>query len=117
MKTVISICFLVFLSVFSSHAQAQVLPTKLRVTVIDNLGNFVEGAQVTIFASEEDYRNNTNPITCCPTDKKGRVTFEGLQAISYFIDASKGDQNNNGEGVKTAPLVPKKLNKVNTVIQ
>lgn len=93
------------------------LPTKLRITVIDGLGNPVEGAQVTLYASEDHYRNNTNPIDSATTDNKGRVTFRNLQPVAYYLDARKGDMNNNGEGVKTAPLEEGKLNQVNTVIE
>lgn len=95
----------------------QVLPTKLRITVIDGLGNPTEGAQVSIFDNEESYRASENPVATATSDSKGRVTFKELKPISYFIFAAKDDMNNNGEGVKTAPLDEGKLNKVNTVIE
>ncbi len=101
----------------TSFSTSQVLDTRLRVTVIDDLGNFVEGAQVTLYSTEEDYRNNTNPVASCDTDKKGRSLFENLEAKSYFIEAHKGELNNNGAGVKIEALLPKKLNKVNTIIE
>ncbi|MEQ9303602.1 MAG: carboxypeptidase-like regulatory domain-containing protein, partial [Marinoscillum sp.] len=82
----------------------QVLPTKLRITVIDGLGNPTEGAQVSIFDNEESYRASENPVATATSDSKGRVTFKELKPISYFIFAAKDDMNNNGEGVKTAPL-------------
>ena len=95
----------------------QLLPTKLRVTVIDGLGNFVEDASVSIYETEEDYRASKNPVASIKTDNKGRVTFKDLKTISYFIDARKGDMNNDGEGVKTAALSEGRINKVNTVIE
>lgn len=93
------------------------LPTKLRITVIDGLGNFVENASVSIYEKEEDYRASENPIATLRTDSKGRVTFKGLKTIAYYIEAKKDDKNNVGEGVLTGELSEGKVNKVNTVIE
>lgn len=102
----------------TNYASTEVLPTSLRITVIDNLGNFVEGAQVIIYTSQEDYNSDENPAAGpLATDKKGRVTFKNLNPQSYFVDARYGDKTNIGEGVKTAPLQEGRINKVNTVIQ
>lgn len=95
----------------------QLLPTKLRITVIDGLGNPAEGATVTIYGSKEDYTGSENPVQTGVTDSKGRITFKDLEPKSYFIDARKNDMNNDGEGVQTASLEEGKLNKVNTVIE
>lgn len=101
-----------------NKAKTEALPTSLRITVIDNLGNFVEGATVIIYASEDDYNGDQNPVAGpLTTDRKGRVTFKDLKAQSYFVDARLGDKTNIGEGVKTAPLQQGRINKVNTVIQ
>ena len=100
-----------------SSAEAQLLPTKLRVTVINGLGNFVEGASVAIYETEADYRASENAIAVLKTDKKGRVTVKDVKANSYYIEATFGDQNNNGEGVKTGELSEGRINKVNTVIE
>ncbi len=101
---------------FASKSNEGLLPTKLRVTVIDGLGNFVEGATVTIYESEDDYRGNNNPIATTLSDEKGRALFKEVNPVSYYIDARKGDLRNDAEGVKTAPLEEGKLNKVNTII-
>lgn len=102
----------------STHvAEAQILPTKLRVTVIDGLGNFVEGATVSIYESKEDYLASKNPFATLRTDKRGRVTFKEVLPKSYFVEASFEGMNNNGYGVKTYELSEGKINKVNTVIQ
>lgn len=100
-----------------SPAEEQLLSTKLRITVIDGLGNPVEGAEVILYTEKEDYRNNENEVSRSTTDNKGRVTFKDLKPISYFMDARKDDMNNNGEGVQTAPLEEGRINKVNTVIE
>ena len=95
----------------------QLLPTKLRITVIDGLGNPVEGATVKIFKTQDDYIASENPVQSASSDKKGRVTFKDVKTISYFIEAKLGDKNNNGEGVKTEKLTEGRINKVNTVIE
>ena len=117
MNKTITLTIAVFLMVFSSF-QPKPLPTSLRITVIDNLGNLVENAEVTIYESEDDYRNNANPVAePQKTDDKGRVKFKDLRPVPYFIDARKDDMNNNGEGVRTAALKEGRMNKVNTVIE
>ena len=98
-------------------ADAQLLPTKLRVTVIDGLGNYVEGATVSIYETEKDYLASENAIATLKTDQKGRVTFKDVKPMAYFIEAKFNDQNNNGEGVKTGVLSEGRINKVNTVIE
>ncbi|MEP0369046.1 MAG: SpaA isopeptide-forming pilin-related protein [Cyclobacteriaceae bacterium] len=109
---------LILLGVFAfSPADDGFLPTRLRVTVIDGLGNFVEGATVKIYSTEDDYRASENAVGTMTTDEKGRVKFKELEPISYFIDARKDDLNNDAEGVKTAPLEEGQLNKVNTIIE
>jgi len=115
-KTLLPLLFTIL--IVSSSFQVQLLPTTLKVTVIDNLGNIVKNAEVTLYSSEENYRNNENPVAeTMRTDKKGRATFKKLKPKSYFIDARKGDKNNDGEGVQTSKLKEGKVNKVNTVIE
>lgn len=97
--------------------EEQLLSTKLRITVIDELGNPIEGATVTLYKSEAEYRANENEVQSAETDKKGRVTFKELEPIAYYMDARMDDKNNNGAGVVTAELEEGKLNKVNTVIE
>ena len=107
----------VFILFSVGSVEAQLLPTKLKITVINGLGNFVEGATVSIYENEEDYLASENPVATLRTDKKGRVTFKDVKPIAYFVEAKKGEQNNNGEGVKTGVLSEGRINKVNTVIE
>ncbi len=116
-KTLAAISVLALMLTLSSFIGPDFLPTKLRVTVIDELGNTVEGATVTIYKTEADYRSSENAVQKQLTDKKGRVTYKDLEPISYFIDARSSDKNNDGKGAVTAPLLEGKLNKVNTVIE
>ncbi|MBV6647632.1 MAG: hypothetical protein KI790_19395 [Cyclobacteriaceae bacterium] len=110
------IMLFIILSTYSSQAQS-FLPTKLKVTVIDGLGNFVEKAEVKLFLSKEDYMNSVNPVFEGKTNAKGQVVFKKVEPISYFIDARKNKLNNDGEGVQIQELQEGRINKINTVIE
>jgi uncharacterized protein (DUF2141 family) len=96
---------------------AQILPTKLRIQVRNNLGNLTEGVEVTLYGSEEDYNKEINPVTQTQiTDKKGRVTFEDLESKVYFVLAEKGELNNYGGGILTDTLRAGRVNKTTIII-
>lgn len=96
----------------------QFFKTNLRIVIQDDLGNIQEGAEVTLYGNKEDYRKSKNPVADPQiTDKKGRVTFKGLEPKVYHVHAEKGKMNNNNLGVQTDTLEAKKLNKVAIVIQ
>ena len=114
-KLFTSVCLLLLLTLSSGF---QVFKTSIKITVIDELGNIVEGASVQLYATEEDYRNETNPVSdVMLTDKKGQVKFKELESKVYFVNVVKEDKNNVGAGVQTAKLEEGKLNKVNIVIE
>lgn len=93
------------------------IPPIVKVTVVDNLGNHVEGAEVVLYDTKEDYEKEVNPVAKETTDSKGRVTFKKLEPKSYFIHVFKGDMNNNWSGVQTDNLLPNKINKMIVVIE
>lgn len=94
------------------------LPTNLKVTVLDEVGSYVEGASVTLYGTEDDYRNEENAISeTMKTNEKGQVTFKKLEPKMYFIYVEKGDLNNDGGAAQTNPLEEGKLNKVNIIIE
>ncbi|MGL1889128.1 MAG: carboxypeptidase-like regulatory domain-containing protein [Reichenbachiella sp.] len=102
----------------SFHVAEGVLSTSLRVTVLDELGNPAVGVPVSIFASKPDYKAEVNPVVPTDsTDEKGRVTFKGLDPISYFVHAELEGKSNIGGAVLTAVLIEGKTNKVNTTIE
>ena len=113
-----NISIMLFAFILLSSFSSTVLKTKLQVTVITHLGNIVEGATVEIYGNEEDYRKEENhlqePQT---TDDKGRVVFNNLEENVYWLHVHKDGMNNHGAGIKTDKLIPKKVNKVNVVIE
>ena len=121
LKPMYKIFLLVFLTVscfsFDTPSNKQIFKTSLQVTVRNELGNLEEGAKVTLYKTEEDYNATINPVgEAKETDKKGRVLFEGLEPLAYFVQAEKGDLNNFGAGEKTPELDKNKINKVTIII-
>jgi hypothetical protein len=94
----------------------QILTTKLQVTVRDDLGNLVEGANVRLFKTEEDYNKEQNQVGALKTDAKGKASFNELEPAVYYIIAEKGDKDNSGAGTKTESLTAKKVNKITLII-
>ncbi len=118
--TVIAVSTLSLMS-FLTHSPTedlQIFKTSLKIAIINELGNFEAGTKVTLYESDDDYRNEENPATpTLTTDKKGKVTFKDLKSKVYFIHAVKGDKNNDAAGVQTDKLLEGKLNKVNIIIE
>ena len=78
----------IFLSAFT-----HLLPTSLKITVRNELGNTEAGVAVEIYETEEDYKNESNKVLMTHyTDQKGRVTFKDLKPRVYFVNAKKGDK-------------------------
>ena len=94
------------------------LPTNLKITVLDDVGSYIEGAEVTLYGTEDDYRNEENPVSeTLNTNEKGQVTFKKIEAKVYYVYVEKGDLNNDGGAAQTNALVKGKLNKVNIIIE
>lgn len=119
MKKLIPVLLFIFvISLYGFTDYNRVLNTSLKITVVDYLGNVVEEASVTLYPTDKDYRNETNPVTDTQyTDKKGKVTFKKLEPTVYFVYVVKDDMNNIGGGVQTDTLEKGKINKVNIVIE
>ena len=97
---------------------SQVFKTSIKLTILNELGNPVENAEVRLFLTEDDYRNETNPVTeVYKTDSKGQVKIKELEARVYYVNAEKGDKNNIGAGVMTDKLDEGKVNKVTIIIE
>lgn len=114
-KQALIILFASFLVTTGFH---QIFKTNLKMTVRNELGNTVEGAEVQLFDNEDDYRKEVNPVTEIQiTDKRGQVKFKDLKPKAYYVLAKKDDKNNWGAGEITDVLEEGKLNKVTIVIE
>ena len=92
------------------------LKTQLQVSVLDDAGNFQQGAEVTLYNNADDYEADKKAFPTQKTDAKGRTKFKGLEAIDYFIHVEKGSKDNVLGGEQTGVLVEGKINKVNIII-
>lgn len=115
MKYLILISALTFFSIV--HASAQLLNTSLTLTVRDDLGNTVSGAEVRLFETEEDYLKEINVAFSGVSDSKGVVKLKKLKAISYYVIVRKDDKDNAGGGERIGALEDGKFNKATVVIQ
>jgi hypothetical protein len=109
---------LVLIAGISAFGQEnKVLSTKLQITVLNNLGNQVVGAKVSIYETEEDYLGDKNVVdTIRETDKKGRAVFKDLGKKAYFIFARDGSMD-NADGNQTTDILKEGLkNKVTVII-
>lgn len=116
MKKTYSISLLFIFLLTASAFSFQLFKTSLKVNVRNELGNLVNGAEVTLYESKEDYEKSENPLAQKSTDVKGNAVFEDLEAKVYYINAEKGDANNFGAGEKTDTLTAKRMNKVTIII-
>ena len=88
-STIVLSLFLLTLSSFSNHSVI-LLPTSLKVTVLDKNGNIVKGVTVTLYKNEADYFEEKDPIREGQiTDEKGRTVFKKLTPAAYYIYAKK----------------------------
>jgi hypothetical protein len=95
----------------------QLIKTQISITIRNDLGNIEEGVSVKLYATEEDYKTEKNPVAEGTTDAKGVVKFKELKPISYFVLAQKDDKDNFGGGEQTGKLEANRVNKVTIVIQ
>lgn len=105
-----------FMMSFTTSEQ-QVLKTQLQVMVIDGDGNVVEGAEIKLYKSAEDFENTKPAIEPGFSNKKGKYRFKGLEPISYFIEVKKGKLDNSLGAEKTSELTKGKINLVNVIIE
>ena len=91
--------------------------TQIVVTVLDEVGNPVEGAKVTLYETEEDYTKEVNPAAEGITEIKGVIRIKDLKPISYYVIVRKGDKDNSGGGEQTGKLEGNRINKVTIIIQ
>ena len=109
--------FVLFFSLVWFSSNAQLLKTKLEITVRNTSGNLEAGVAVKIFGNEDDYLEGKNEVGGVQyTDSKGKVIFKELEEKSYYINAEKGKADNYGESEKTIPLKAGAKNRVTIII-
>ena len=101
-----------------SFIPQQLLKTKATIDVINKLGEHLEGAEVTLYKTIDDFNNNKNQVQGTKkTNEKGIVKFTKLDAISYYIQVEKNDLSNIFTAEKTKAIVAKKANRFIIIIE
>jgi len=117
MKQFIFLALLIFSLSATGLPLPETIATSLKINIRNELGNLESGVTVTLYANQEDFKKEVNPVQSGVTNEKGMVTFKKLQAKAYYVTAVKGDKNNFGLGVQTNTLEANKINKVTIVIE
>lgn len=117
MKKIFLLSAIVVLALVFTDAPAQLFNTSLTITVRDETGNTVEGAEVKLFKSEQDYLKEQNVVMEGTSDAKGLVKLKKMEALSYYVIVRKDDRDNSGGGEIIGKLEEGKFNKVTIVIQ
>lgn len=113
----IAVVLLAVSVLYASGETNKVIPTMLKITVLDNIGNVVPGAVVTLYKTAGDYEKEINPVQSDTTNNRGKAFFKGLEPISYYMQVVEGDKSNIGGGEMTAELEEGRINKANVVIE
>ncbi|MGF1637892.1 MAG: carboxypeptidase-like regulatory domain-containing protein [Cyclobacteriaceae bacterium] len=116
-KTSIFFLFIAVVMCFSFTSSKQLLPTNLRLTVLDNIGNVVSGATVKLYANDDDYEEDENAVAEMVTDKKGVANFKSLKTQSYYVRATHKKMSNDDTAYETGELVSGRINKINLIIK
>ncbi len=90
--------------------------TRLELTVLDENSTALENVEVKLYATQEDYYNDTNLIATSTTNASGKVTFENLQPITYFWKTISECYLENGLNNTINPIEENSLNQVSTNI-
>ena len=81
---------------YSSFPIAIQNAASLQLSITDNLGKIVSGAQVKLYKTYTDYLNQTNQIDVTKTsDVNGIVLYYGLSNIIYYFSVNSGCLSNN----------------------
>ncbi len=73
-----------FLFSCSTDSNETVENTQLELIVLDENSVALNNVEVKLYATQEDYDNDTNVVATSTTNASGKVTFENLQPITYF---------------------------------
>jgi len=86
------ICFLVLNACIEEEHIA--VPPQLKIIVTSITGNIVPGASISLYGSENDYKEDLNLIITKQTDEDGAYIFKDLDEVIYYFNVEKGQQNN-----------------------
>lgn len=83
-------------------------PPELHVITENPDGDPIEGANVILYASEEDYNAESNALVTKTTNAEGKAIFTESELAEpgvYYVRATSGGQNNSGSETATPYLL------------
>ena len=113
MRLIIITAIGLILTSFSINYSAKV---KIKIFVVDEASEVIEGAKVTLYGTFENYKKEVKPLFSGVSNAKGFVEFKDLKEMNYYIHVVKGDLNNNGGNVETEELHAKGKNRFEIMI-
>ena len=78
---------------------------QLEIIVKTESGQLVTNASVSLFLTEEDWKDNINIIQSGNTNNEGSILFTDLEEIQYYFFASKGEMNNQNQISETNKIL------------
>ncbi len=122
MRKITFLIFILTLFISSCHVdnseEVEPQTTDLQITVVNELGQRINAANVTLYQLKTDYTNNINAVDFGTTDSKGVITFKNLRTINYYFYIEKEPATNEFTEQKTiAPLTSSMLNTVTVLIE
>ncbi|MTI30847.1 carboxypeptidase regulatory-like domain-containing protein [Xanthovirga aplysinae] len=121
MKKIIILLLVLIAGIFypekATEKSLKGLPTFLKITVLNDMGEAEEGTKIQLFETEQDYNKESNPVNTRYTNKRGKTTFGKLRPTVYYILARKEGMNNDLGAVKTDTLREGLINKVTVIIR
>lgn len=70
-------------------------PAQLQIHVVDESNTSIAGAEVSLFATLDDWQNSANVLSTQTTDSDGTVLFTDLDEKIYYFWVEKDELNNN----------------------
>ena len=102
MTKYISLVTLALLFFWSCNKKEKIAePTALNILVTDSASMPVLDADVRIYTSKSAYYHDTAAVKMGKTGSDGRIIFENLDAILYYIRVFKGSANNSTSSYNT----------------
>lgn len=104
--------------VYSCKKEYKDIPPQLEIHVVNSNEAIQRTANVTLYLSFEDWRDNINSVAFDTTDYLGMVTFKDLEPTIYYFMAEK-DSLDNKYGISTTQkkLVENTVAVIKTVIE
>ena len=103
-------------SILISFTSVSEKPPRVKITVVSEDNEIVEGAKVTIYKNHETYKTEKDGVASGTTNKKGYIEFKNLEEKVYYIHVKKGDLNNNQGDSQTDTLKSANKNRFEIMI-